>query len=93
MHNLFFHWDEAYTHPKLAILSEIGRSYRTTANNEENSNANSPGDHYRKRNQAIGIGQCAVAQTVAHARALQPCQSETVSRYQHVSTGRTSATV
>jgi hypothetical protein len=37
MHNIFFAWDEAYTRAELAILSEIGRSYRTAANNEEKS--------------------------------------------------------
>jgi hypothetical protein len=37
MFNIYFHWDEAHTRTKLAILSEIGRSYRTTANNEEKS--------------------------------------------------------
>jgi hypothetical protein len=35
--NIYVHWDEAYTQAELAIFSEIGRSYRTTANNEEKS--------------------------------------------------------
>jgi hypothetical protein len=35
MFNIYFHWDEAHTRTELAIFSEIGRSYRTTANNEE----------------------------------------------------------